>query len=80
MLILSRKPEEEIRIGEHVTIKVLAIHNGQVKLGIEAPREMRVFRAELYSEIQAANVEASQVDRQIAAKAAASLIKPKGKK
>ncbi|HUI64442.1 MAG TPA: carbon storage regulator CsrA [Bacteroidota bacterium] len=80
MLILSRKPEEEIRIGENVTIKVLAIHNGQVKLGIEAPRETRVFRAELYGEIQAANVEASQVDRRVAAKTAASLIKPKGKK
>jgi carbon storage regulator len=80
MLILSRKTEEEIRLGENITIKVLAIHNGQVKLGIEAPRDVRVVRGELYAEIQKANLEASHADRSVAAKAAAGLAKPREKK
>ncbi|HTR99812.1 MAG TPA: carbon storage regulator CsrA [Bacteroidota bacterium] len=78
MLILARKAEEEIRIGDNVVIKVLGIHNGQVKLGIEAPRDMRVVRGELYREIQQANVAASQADRDAAARAAAGLKKPTG--
>ncbi len=80
MLILSRKIEEEIRLGENVTIKVLAIHNGQVKIGIEAPRDVRVIRGELYAEIQQANLEASHGDRDAAARAAAGLVKPGEKK
>jgi carbon storage regulator len=80
MLILSRKTEEEIRLGENITVKVLAIHNGQVKLGIEAPRDVRVVRGELYAEIQQANLEASHGDRRVAAKAAADLMKPREKK
>jgi carbon storage regulator len=46
MLVLARKSKEIIRIGETIVIKVLSIRNGQVKLGIEAPREIRVTRAE----------------------------------
>jgi carbon storage regulator len=80
MLILSRKIEEEIRLGENITIKVLAIHNGQVKIGIEAPRDVRVIRGELYAEIQQANLDASHADRDVAAKAAAGLVKPGGRK
>ncbi len=44
MLVLARKSKEIIRIGEHITVKVISIRNGQVKLGIEAPRELRVHR------------------------------------
>ncbi|HTY60015.1 MAG TPA: carbon storage regulator CsrA [Bacteroidota bacterium] len=80
MLILSRKAEEEIRLGENITVKVLSIHNGQVKLGIEAPRDVRVVRGELYAEIGQANLEASHADRDAAVKAAAGLIKPREKK
>lgn len=47
MLILARKLEEEIRIGDNITIKVLAIRSGQVKLGIDAPPELRVRRGEI---------------------------------
>jgi len=78
MLILARKAEEEIRIGDNVVVKILGIHNGQVKLGIDAPRDMRVVRGELYREIQQANVAASQADRDAAARAAAGLKKPTG--
>jgi carbon storage regulator len=47
MLVLSRKCDTEIRIGPDVTIKVLEIHKGQVKLGIEAPSRLSVWRGEL---------------------------------
>jgi len=80
MLILSRKIEEEIRLGDNITVKVLAIHNGQVKIGIEAPRDVRVIRGELYAGIQQANVEASHADRGVAVRAAAGLVKPGEKK
>lgn len=47
MLILTRKKEEEIKIGDSIVIKVLGIKNKQVKLGIEAPKEANIVRTEL---------------------------------
>jgi carbon storage regulator CsrA len=47
MLVLSRKCDAEICIGADITIKVLGIRKGQVKLGIEAPRGLSVLRGEL---------------------------------
>jgi carbon storage regulator len=46
MLVLTRKSTEEIRIGNDITVKVIAIRGGQVKLGIDAPRGIRVSRVE----------------------------------
>jgi carbon storage regulator CsrA len=46
MLVLTRKSAEEIRIGNDITVKVIAIRGGQVKLGIDAPRGIRVSRVE----------------------------------
>lgn len=51
MLVLSRKLQEKIRIGENVTITVLQVKGRQVKLGIDAPRNVRVIRTELPQEI-----------------------------
>lgn len=53
MLILSRKSEEEIKIGDNITIKVISIRGDQVQLGIDAPRELPVHRKEIWDEIQA---------------------------
>jgi carbon storage regulator len=47
MLVLSRKRNAEIRIGPDITIKVLEIRKGQVKLGVEAPSRFSVWRGEL---------------------------------
>ena len=47
MLVLTRKREESIRIGKDIVIKVTQIHQGKVKLGIEAPAHVRILRAEL---------------------------------
>lgn len=47
MLVLSRKKEEAIRIGDDITIKVIAVKGGGVRLGIEAPRDISIVRSEL---------------------------------
>lgn len=60
MLILTRKVEESIKIGDTITIKVLSVSDGQVKIGIDAPRDLKVHRTEVYEEIQRQNREAAQ--------------------
>lgn len=47
MLVLSRKTNEEIKIGEHITITVVRIGPNAVRLGVTAPRDVRVLREEL---------------------------------
>lgn len=47
MLVLSRKPLEQIQIGESIVVTVVRVEGGAVRLGIEAPSEVRVFRSEL---------------------------------
>ena len=53
MLILSRRPGESLIIGDNITINVLGIQGNQVRLGIEAPRDVTVHREEIYARIQA---------------------------
>jgi carbon storage regulator len=73
MLVLTRKIDEEIKIGEQIVVRVLAIKDGQIKLGIAAPRSISVFRGELYAEAQRQNEAASRVERSAVAEAAATL-------
>ncbi|MFM8222129.1 MAG: carbon storage regulator [Planctomycetaceae bacterium] len=54
MLVLARKPLESIHIGDNILIKVLYIRNGVVRIGIDAPQSVRVFRGELFHEVQVA--------------------------
>ncbi len=75
MLILTRKIGEEITIGEHVTVKVLAVQEGQVKIGIVAPRELKIYRREIYEQIQQQNVRATKIEKSSVAKAAGMLSK-----
>ena len=60
MLVLSRKPNQTIRIGDEMSITVLSIERGAVKLGIEAPNAVAVHRAEVYERIQAENRRAAR--------------------
>jgi carbon storage regulator len=52
MLVLSRKLNQAIMIGDDVRIVVVSVDRDQVKLGIEAPREISVHRSEVYEEIK----------------------------
>ncbi len=53
MLILTRKVGESIMIGDSVEVKVLGLRAGQVKIGIEAPKDLKVHREEIYDRIRA---------------------------
>ncbi|HLD23461.1 MAG TPA: carbon storage regulator CsrA [Sulfuricurvum sp.] len=60
MLILSRRAEESIIIADTITIKVVSIEKGVVKLGIDAPHNIRVLRSELVRAVEDSNKEASR--------------------
>lgn len=60
MLILARKINESIMIGDQVEISVVDIKGDQVKLGINAPRQVKVFRREVYQLIQQENLQAAR--------------------
>ncbi len=62
MLVLRRKIGEGIMIGDNVTIRILSIERGDVKIGIEAPKSMKILREELYKEIASANLESKDFD------------------
>ena len=52
MLVLTRKGNQSIMIGDGIEVSVLAIMGEKVRIGIQAPREVPVFRKEVYLEIQ----------------------------
>ncbi len=60
MLVLTRKHNESIMIGDSVEITVVEVKGDQVKLGIKAPRDIKVHRKEVYIAIQKENVDASK--------------------
>jgi carbon storage regulator len=60
MLILSRKIGERIIIGDDVVISIVEVRGDQVKLGIEAPRNVKVFRQEVFNSIQQENQRAAE--------------------
>jgi len=60
MLVLTRKTNDEIKINSDITIKVLSISEGQVKLGISAPNNIEIYRGEIYDKIKKATIEASK--------------------
>jgi carbon storage regulator len=55
MLILSRRPGESLTIGDDITVTVIASSSNQIRLGISAPREVRVLREEIYRAVQEEN-------------------------
>ena len=55
MLVLSRKEEESIIINDNIEIKIIGVKQDQVKIGIIAPKDVKIFRKEIYEEIQRAN-------------------------
>ena len=66
MLVLARKPNQSIMIGDNIEIHVVEVKGDQVKIGITAPKNIRVDRKEIYVAIKDANKEAvktPQVDK-----------------
>lgn len=62
MLILSRKVDEKIKIGNDITITLIGISGDQVKIGVEAPKNVKVFRQEVFDDIQRQNREAASAN------------------
>ena len=60
MLALSRKRNEAIIVNNNIEITVLEIRGDQVKLGIAAPKEIPIYRQEVYAQIQAENKKATE--------------------
>jgi len=62
MLVLTRKLNETIKIGDNIEITVVGISGDNVRIGIVAPREVKILRSEVYEEIQRQNREAVTED------------------
>jgi len=60
MLILSRKVDEKVIIGDDIKISIIEIRGDQVRIGIDAPKKVKVFRQEVYDAIKAENKAASR--------------------
>jgi carbon storage regulator len=60
VLVLTRKVEESITIGNNITVSVLEIKGNQIKLGIKAPRDIPVNRTEVFESIIRENIMASE--------------------
>jgi len=60
MLVLARKLNESIVINDNITVKVISIEKGVVKLGIDAPREISIIRNELLEDVKESNIAASK--------------------
>ncbi|MCM3410143.1 MULTISPECIES: carbon storage regulator CsrA [Bacillaceae] len=65
MLVLTRKTSESIKIGEDIEITILSINGDQIKLGINAPRDVEIHRKEIYLSIQESNSEAASISTNI---------------
>lgn len=61
MLVLSRKANEKILIGDNIEITVVAVSGDNVRIGIKAPKDVKILRSEVYEEIQKQNLEAASV-------------------
>jgi len=64
MLVLSRKRDESIIIGDDVVVTIIDIKGEQVKLGVSAPKYISIHRKEVYEAIQAENLAASRPEAQ----------------
>ncbi|WP_024832778.1 carbon storage regulator CsrA [Ruminiclostridium josui] len=62
MLVLSRKKDQSLMIGNDIELTIIEIQGDQVKLGLKAPKNISIYRKELYLEIQEENKKAAAAD------------------
>jgi carbon storage regulator len=60
MLVITRKVGEELKVGDNIYIKIISIDKNQVKIGVDAPRDISILRMELVKEITNQNKLANQ--------------------
>ncbi|HHV59494.1 MAG TPA: carbon storage regulator CsrA [Clostridiaceae bacterium] len=65
MLILSRKKDQSIMIGDNIEVKIIDIQGDQVRLGINAPKNIAVHRKEIYYEIKEENKRAANINPEV---------------
>ena len=59
MLVLTRKPGERLMIGDNIVLTVVEVKGDNIRIGIDAPREVKVYRGEIYDAIVAENRQAA---------------------
>jgi carbon storage regulator len=59
MLIITRKPGEKIMLGDDIAVEVIEVSGSSVRLGIAAPRELPVYREEIWASVKAENAAAA---------------------
>lgn len=64
MLVLTRKINEEIKIGSDIVIKIISTSDNQVKIGIDAPKSVQILRGEVYEKIKESTLQAAKVNVQ----------------
>ncbi len=62
MLVISRGPGQSFLIGDSIEVTVVEVQDGRVKIGIEAPRDVRILRRELLDAVKSENAEAAGVE------------------
>ena len=65
MLVLTRKPRQQIMIGDDIVINVVEVQGENVRIAIDAPREIKIYRGEIYRAIQEENQKAAAQIRNI---------------
>lgn len=73
MLVLSRRAGESVVLGDDVTVTILEVRGDVVRVGIEAPRSVKVHRAELLAQLEATNREAASPSEDVIAQLARAL-------
>ena len=67
MLVLTRKPNQSIMIGDDIDVSFLSVVGDKVRIGIHAPQDVAVFRTEIYLEIQREHSEGTRTDEAVRA-------------
>jgi carbon storage regulator len=65
MLIITRRPGEKIMLGDDTVIEVIEVRGSSVRIGIDAPRSLPVYREEIWRSVKEENAAAAQADPQV---------------